>query len=165
MRCLSFIVDDGLFAADVTLVQKVVRKMAVTPVPPAPDEIIGISNLKGRVVTVLSLYELLGHKEKNGGQPITDIVNAVIFKSFSEGEDQIGLSIDKPGNLIDINDDQICQPSLATGAEESFCISGIAEVDSQLYRIINVDSIINKFKDAGELENKKYGGLENDAKD
>jgi len=150
MRCLSFFTDSEFFAVDVTLVQKVARKMTVTPVPSAPDAVIGIANIKGRVVTLLSLCELLGRKKKRDPKNVANVVDAVIFKSLSGGEDQIGLVIEKPGNLIVIDEETVCLPSLTTGAEESFCISGIAEVEGKLYRIINIDSIIKKYKQNGE---------------
>jgi purine-binding chemotaxis protein CheW len=120
--------------------------MTVTHVPCAPDAVIGITNLKGRVITIFNLSELLGRNGKCSEGTVTGTVNAVIFKYFSGGEDQIGLSMDKSGEIIELDDDIVCQPSLTTGAQESFCISGIAELDDKLYRIINIDSIINKFK-------------------
>jgi len=123
--------------------------MTVTPVPTAPDAVIGIANLKGRVVTFLDLSCLLGRVKKRTDES-ADIVDAVVFKSLSGGENQTGIVIDKPGNLIDIDDDAISLPSLTTDSEESFCISGIAEVDDKLYRIISIDSIIERYKHTGE---------------
>jgi len=164
MRCLSFFTGSEFYAVDVTLVQKVTRKMAVTPVPTAPDAVVGIANIKGRVVTLLSLCEMLGRKRKRYGESDSCAVDAVIFKPFHGGGDQIGLVIDKRGNLIDINDGAVSLPSLTTGAEESFCISGIAESDNRLYRIISIDSIIEKYKHTGEkiTDTMLNGGNEND---
>ena len=149
MRCLSFFADDEFYAVDVTLVQKVVRKMVVTPVPTAPGAVVGIANLKGRVVTLLDLGCLLGRVKKLTDIS-ADIVDAVVFKSLSGGANQTGLVIDKPGNLIDVDDDAISLPPLTTDSEECYCISGIAEVDDRLYRIISIDSIIERFKYTGE---------------
>jgi len=164
MRGLSFLVNQERFVVDVTLVYKVTRKMTVTPVPSAPDEIIGIANLKGRVVTVLSLYQLLGHKERRNKEYGSRSVKAVVFKTLFGSEDQLGLFIDKPGNLIEIDDNTIRPPSLPTGAEDSFCISGIAEANNKLYRIINIDSIINRYKLNGDktADIILNGGIEND---
>ena len=150
MRCLSFFTDNEFFAVDVTLVQKVARKMTVTPVPTAPDAVVGIANLKGRVVTLLSLSELLRRKKKRTEGSDAAAVDAVVFKSLSGGANQTGLVIDKPGNLIDIEDDAISLPPLTTDSEDSYCISGIAEVDDRLYRIISIDSIIERYKHTGE---------------
>ena len=151
MRGLSFTADGELFVVDITLVQKVARKMAVTLIHTAPDEVIGIANMKGSVITLLSLYVLLGRKERRGQERFAQVVNAVIFKSPSGSEDQMGLVIDEPGGLININEEAICPPSLATGAEESFCISGIADIGNKLYRIICIDSIIKKYKQSSEI--------------
>jgi len=152
MRGLSFIVDGEFFAVDVTLVQQVSRNMAVTPVPTAPDSVVGIANNKGRVITVLSLTALFGRgREKKSETHGTQSVYVVIFKSFAGGNDQMGLLIDRPDKLIDIDDDKILPSSLKSGAEEKLFLSGMAELGGQLYRIINIDSIINQFKNGGEI--------------
>ena len=163
MKALSFLVGGELFAVDANDVQKVVRKMMLTYVLAAPDEVIGIMNLKGKIITVFSLTRLLGNRETPAGVNTNDAINAVIFKSFSDNEDQIGLRIDKPGDLIEIDDDINCPPSLATSANESFCISGIAEMEDRLYRIISSDSIINKYKniDQETVGNMSNGGNNN----
>ena len=139
MNGLSLLVDGTLFAVDVTSVQKVVRNMAYTPVPAAQDAVVGIANLKGGIVTLLSLAELLGRCRSDYA------VHAVIFKSFANENGQMGLLIDSTGNLITINDDDIIPPYLTAEEEDHSFISGLAELDGRLYRIIDVDSIINRF--------------------
>jgi len=161
MRCLSFLVDEDYFAVDVTLVREFARKMTVTPVPSAPDAVIGITNMKGRVITLLNLCELLGRK---GRDSVDDTVNAILFKSLSGDEDQIGIKIDKPGELIDIDDQDTRKPSIEIEADESFCISGIAEIDHELYRIIDIYSIIEKYKSDGEktADSSLNGGIDDE---
>jgi len=153
MKYLSFLVNNEYYAVDVDLVQKVMRKITVTPVPTTPDEVIGITNLKGRVITVLNLCVLLGHRKKHDSKYGSDTIKAVVFKTLSGSEEQLGLLIDNPGNLVEIDDKTIRPPSLLTGAKESFCICGIAEIDNRLYRIIKIDSIINRYKQNGGIEN------------
>jgi len=164
MRYLSFLVDNDRFAVDVSLVREYARKMMVTPVPSAPDSVVGIANMKGRVITILSLYELLGRGESGDEQYIDDTINAIVFKPFSSGEDQMGLKIDKPLGLIDIDDDAIRHQSLMTETEESFCISGITEIGDCLYRIIDFNSIIEVYKDDGEqsADSDENGGTEDE---
>lgn len=154
MVSLSFTAGGGLFAADVTYVQKVSR-MAVTPVPAAPEEVAGIANMKGKVVTILSIDALLGGGEKrgkNGGAEIQGIrnVSAVIFKpfNFNENGGQMGLLMDKPGDLIDIDENKIIALPPAESedkAEKKICISGTAETGGKLYRIIDIGAIIERF--------------------
>ena len=144
MRGLSFIADGEFFSVDVTLVKKVVRNMAITPIPAVPGAVVGIANMKGRIVTVLSLAELLGRGRDAQAE------SAVIFKSFTNGNDQMGLLVDKPVGLIDIDENEILPLPRTAGEEEKFCISGMTEVEGRLYRIINIDSIISRFKNDDE---------------
>ena len=141
MRGLSFQADGELFTVDVTLVRKVVRNMAFTPIPASPRAVAVIANMKGRVVTVLSLAELLGRKSDAQAK------NVVIFKSFTNGNDQMGLMIDRVNDLIDIDENEILPLLKTADEEEHLCISGMVEADGLLYRIIDVDSIISRFKD------------------
>ena len=157
MRGLSFIADGEFFTVDVTLVQKVAGNMTITPVLTAPDAVAGIANIKGRVVTVLNLAALLGRgADYEKREKRVHTVNAVIFKPFTEENDQMGLLIDKPGNLIDIDQDRIMPLSSKAGAgadpdlPEETCLSGMAESGGELYRIVSVDSIINRFRHGSE---------------
>ena len=140
MNGLSLFADGELFAVDVMLVKKVVRNMAFTPVPAAPDAVAGIANLKGGIVTLLSLAELLGRPRG------TQAVHAVIFKSFTDDNGQMGLLVDNPGDLITIDDAEILPPHMTAEDEYRTIISGLAEVDGKLYRLLDIDSIIGMFK-------------------
>jgi chemotaxis signal transduction protein len=48
------------FAIDVQAVVEVALRGAVTRVPTAPDHIIGITSLRGRLITVVSMEQMLG---------------------------------------------------------------------------------------------------------
>ena len=161
MRGLSFTVGGEMYAVDVTLVQKVARKLAITPVPSAPAEILGVANLKGRVVTVLSLKKLLGLDTQSESE---HYANTIIFKSWTNSEDQMGIAVEKPGNLIDIDTDTIRTRPLTVGTEGSFCIAGVAEVGDGFYRIIDIETIRRKYIPGGDKNpgNSSYGGTESD---
>ena len=161
MRGLSFIVDGEQYAVDVTLVQKVARMLAITPVPTAPAEVLGIANLKGRVITVLSLSKLLGSEKPCEASLY---VNTIVFKPGSSHDDQMGLAVEKPGNLIDIDSDAIRSSPLNSNIEENFCISGVTEIDDTFYRIIDIRAILKKYvyKCDTNSVNSSFGGTENE---
>ena len=141
MNGLSLLMDNELFAVDVTLVEKVVRNMTVTSIPAAPAAVIGITNLKGGVVTLLSLAELLGRSRN------PNAAYAVILKSLSSGNDRMGLLIDSPGDLIRIDDNEILPPGRITEEYERSFISGLADSDGNLYRIIDIEAILNFYRE------------------
>lgn len=147
IRGLSFFVDDECFAVDVSQVAKVERKLAVTPVPAAPGGVEGIANLKGRVLTILSISALRGKKTDTGAWRGTWKTNAVIFKPFFGEGDQMGLVIDKAADLIEIDEDKIMPPPMAEDGISY--VAGVAETGGVFYRIIDMDSIIRRFTDEG----------------
>ncbi|MDR1664776.1 MAG: chemotaxis protein CheW [Clostridiales bacterium] len=142
MRGLSFFINDELYAADVTRVAKIVRHLSVTPVPAAREAVLGIANLKGKVVTVLDPRALLAAPGEavQRNNPVGS-VKAVVFKPFSENGDPIGLRIDRQGGLISVDDENILPPPVADGAG---IVAGVAELEGRLYRILDVNHIINR---------------------
>jgi len=149
MKGLSVLSGGEWFVVDVTLVQKVIHNMAFTPIPAAPAAVVGIANMKGGIITLLSLSELLGY----GRNPLA--VSAVIFKSVTKGNDQMGLLIEKPEDLIVINEDEIIMLEIPF-------ISGLVKSKEKLYRIIDVDAIINRYKESSDTI--AQGGDENEEK-
>jgi len=133
MKALSLLAEGELFAVDVTIVQKVIRNIPYTLVPSLPHAVAGIASMKSGIVTMISLAELLGRQRSDKA------VHAIVFKFLADSNDQMGLLIDMPGELIDIDDNEIHPPVLTAGEEEKNCVSGMAEADGKLYRKINVE--------------------------
>jgi len=146
VEALSFIIDGEFFAIDVSLVQTVVRKLPVTPVPTAPGEIVGIANFKGRVITVLCLNSFLESTDYRSEGEAPKAVSTVIFKPMSGDDDQLGLVIDKAGDLINVHDDDAMPYVHPSQSEGYSCISSIAEIEGALYRIVDLYQITEKYK-------------------
>ena len=130
MEYLSMVANGELFAVDATLVERVVRNISYTPIPAAPGAVAGIANMKGGIVTLLCFSKLLGYSRSE------QAVHAVIFKPLTNGNDQMGLLIDKPGELISIDDSDINRSRHEGNADATSLISGLAEKNNNLYRII-----------------------------
>jgi len=55
----TFCLGDAAYALDTALVEEVVRPRRITRVPHAPGYVLGIMNLRGKIVTVLDLGQIL----------------------------------------------------------------------------------------------------------
>jgi len=67
LQCLLFDDVDQRFALEVSYVEEIILPRQIIPVPLSPRFVEGIINLRGRVITVLSLRELLelkGERER-----------------------------------------------------------------------------------------------------
>lgn len=57
---IAFRVATATFGIAVTLVREIVRSAHITPVPRAPEAVIGITSFRGRIVTIIDLGRRLG---------------------------------------------------------------------------------------------------------
>lgn len=57
IQLVVFILDEQQYALHLTAVERVVRAVYVTPLPKAPDIILGIVNLGGRIVPVVNVRQ------------------------------------------------------------------------------------------------------------
>lgn len=104
---LTMEVGGQLFGIPVLLVQDVLRPMRMTRTPLAPPVIEGLINLRGRIVTVLSVRKRLGLEPMPEG--------AKHMLAVVRHEDELySLIIDKVGEVITLPLGQIepCPPTL-----------------------------------------------------
>ena len=69
----GFKIENADFAIPVMEVQEVIKPIFVTPIPKAQDYIRGLINLRGQIVTCISLRKLFG-KEEDFTRPYMNII-------------------------------------------------------------------------------------------
>lgn len=72
----TFRLDGRLFGVDILDVKEVTAETAFTPVAHAPDEVLGLVNIRGHIYLALDLRRLLGLP----GAAVTDESRLVLFK-------------------------------------------------------------------------------------
>ena len=58
-KILTFYLNNNVFGVDITLVKEINRNVEFTPVPQASEHIAGLFNMRGQIVTLLNLSEIL----------------------------------------------------------------------------------------------------------
>jgi purine-binding chemotaxis protein CheW len=89
-------IANQLFGIDITQVEDVFALQRVTPVPLAPPTVVGILNLRGRVVTALCLKRVLNV----GSSPAGKRPMAV---GMARGSELFGLIVDTVGDVIAVD--------------------------------------------------------------
>lgn len=59
---ITFSIEDELFALPSSLVKRIIQAVFITPIPNAPEEIMGMINIEGNVISVINIKKLLGFK-------------------------------------------------------------------------------------------------------
>jgi purine-binding chemotaxis protein CheW len=90
----TFYVRNSLYALEAAVVQEVVRLGALTPVHYAPPEVVGVINLRGRIVTVLDIGLKLGLAAIAPGK------DARVF-IIDQRDESIGLLTDRVSEVVE----------------------------------------------------------------
>lgn len=130
----GFRIGKGHYAIPVLSVQEVVKPQAVTPIPLAQKHIKGLINLRGQIVTAVSIRQLFNLEEKLDSPHMN-----VIVKSK---EGLFSFVVDEILDVIDIQDSSLAPPpETISGAVKQF-LKSVYKNEKDLVLLIDVEKII-----------------------
>ncbi|WDP83925.1 MAG: purine-binding chemotaxis protein CheW [Desulfobacter sp.] len=131
----TFRVGGALFGINLLKIQEINKHLEVTKVPQAQDNIKGILNLRGRIVTIIDLGRKLALEPvKTSSENRNVIVN-------SQNE-YIGLRVDSIEGVISAGQTEIePAPANVNGVKGQF-LEGVLKTDTQLIGILDIDKIL-----------------------
>jgi purine-binding chemotaxis protein CheW len=131
----TFFVRDALCALDAAGVQEVIRLGPVTPVHYASQEVIGIVNLRGKIVTIVDLGLRLGFSKTVAGS------DSRIFIVEDRGE-FIGLLVDRVDEVVEVEKD-LWQPLPANvNGEQSRFFKGVCRAGGRVITLLDAAQIL-----------------------
>ncbi len=146
IKVLTFYLYGNLLGIDVTLVKEINRNVCYTAVPGSRKHIAGLLNMRGQVVTLFDLAELLTLKKEN---PQNSSIRTCIILKTPRDPDQVGILIDRPGDVIDIDSEECEPPPANVGGVENEFISSIVKLEGELLILIDPQKV---FSDRGIFE-------------
>jgi len=136
-KVLSFYINDSFFGINITLVREINRNVEYTPVPDAKPYIVGLFNMRGQVVTLFNIAELMGLQE---GEELSRNT-CIILKAPANDPNQIGFLIDKPGDVIDLDKEEWELPPANVVGLEGEYINRVVKLKDKLLIIIEPGQI------------------------
>ncbi len=137
LQICSFQLAEALFGLDTMLVQEIIKVPEITKVYQAPTEIIGIINLRGKIVTIIDLAIKLD-------LPTTvETKNRRIIIVESDNE-PFGLMVDYINDVIEIDGDELDAAPANVRISQGRFISGVFRNEDQLLAVLNLEEIINQ---------------------
>ncbi|MEA3240016.1 MAG: chemotaxis protein CheW [Pseudomonadota bacterium] len=130
-----FVIDELLCGIDIKWVQEINRNLELTQVPLSPDYVLGIMNLRGRIVTVINLGKKLGLTPcKMGGKSRVIIVD--------RDDEYIGLLVDGIKDVVTIAVSQITPPPANIDLKKGTFFSGACKLEGALISIMDVEAVL-----------------------
>lgn len=133
----GFKVGAGFYAISVLNVQEVIRPQLLTKVPMAPEYIQGLINLRGQIVTAISLKSLFGLVTAN--EKFEDYMNIIV----RSGDSLYSLVVDEILDVIDVDEKTFETTPDTIDEKVRALISGVYKLDTTLLMLLDLDKTLN----------------------
>jgi purine-binding chemotaxis protein CheW len=132
----TFYLREALFALDTGQVEEVVRLRRTTRVAGAPESVLGIMNLRGKIITVLDLAAIL----QLGKTTPSEESRLYIVR---DGDGLAGLLVDCAADVIELDHAGLEPPPASIGATEGRFFRGIARASGHLVAVLDLDAVLS----------------------
>jgi len=137
IQWVTYHLGDEHYGIAVMQVQEVLRVTEITPVPGAPDFVLGIINLRGNVVTVLDTRNRFGMSSKE----VDDASRIIIIEA---GEQVVGLLVDSVAEVVYLRASEIESAPNVGNEDSSRYIQGVHSSDGNLLIMIDVNKLLTE---------------------
>jgi purine-binding chemotaxis protein CheW len=129
-------IGDQLFGLPIARVQDVFMPVRMTRVRLAAEEIAGVLNLRGRIVTAVDMRHRLGLPKRKDDRPPMAV--GIEFKGES-----YGLLIDTVGEVLKLDDNAREANPVNLDARLARVSAGVQRLEGQLLVILDVDRVLD----------------------
>ncbi|MGV1098866.1 chemotaxis protein CheW [Thiovibrio sp. JS02] len=131
-----FLLDETHCGIDISRVQEINDDLTITPVPLAPDYVLGIMNLRGRIVTVIDLSRKLGFRKAEIGR-----TGRIIIVRWQN--EYAGMLVEKVTEILAIDSGEIAEPpSNIRGLQGSFFRGVVKKNGKELLAVLDLEAIL-----------------------
>lgn len=124
------------FGVPLSRVQHVFVPDRISPVPLAAPEVMGLLNLRGRIVTALDLRTRLGLSLRVPGEPMVALC-------VEKGGEMFGLIADEAGEAMRTTQSGLDPAPANLDARWARLCAGVCRLDSGLLTVLDVDGVLD----------------------
>jgi purine-binding chemotaxis protein CheW len=132
---VTAMIGGQLFGLPISRVQDVFMPDRLTRVPLASDDVAGVLNLRGRIVTAIDMRARLGLPKHDNGRPPMAVGVDMRGESYGLLIDNIGEVLKLPNDSREVNPVNL-DPRMAKMA------GGVHRLDGQLMVVLDVDRVL-----------------------
>lgn len=133
-RAVAFRLGGELHGCDIRLVEEVVTRRAVHPLPDVPAHLLGVLLLRGEMVPVLDVAPALGLTLRAGTPSILVI---------GMGDARLGVAAEAVHEVLDVPADAL-RPAPHTGGDRDAYVLGVARLEIGLVNLIDLAEILRE---------------------
>lgn len=134
---LGFGLKGQKYAVALPSVREVIRCGDVTPVPGAPDDVLGIVNLRGQIVPVLDGRRRFGLE----GTVDAEHEDAQRVIVFDDAGTVVGMRIDTIGDMLELDANEVSPPPPGRATRRDDPVSGVITRDDGFIALVDVQRL------------------------
>ena len=130
-----FAFHESLFAVDAMRVQEIIRVGPITPVHHAPAHVLGVINLRGRIVTVLDPACRMGLEPQE--------LNSHSRILIAEGQDeQVGLLVSQIHDMLRTERESLAAPPSNLKQSLGAFLSGVVQFRDHMVSVLDLQPLL-----------------------
>lgn len=145
LQWVTFQLADETYGIDVMVVKEVLKFQDIAPVPGAADDVMGIINIRGTVISVINTRRRFGLPE----QKPDGSTRIVILEIAGH---VIGIVVDSVAEVVYLKQSQIEAPPQVNKDDSARYIRGVCHRDGQLLILVEFDKLLTA-EELAELAN------------
>lgn len=135
-QVVCFKIGKEEYGIDILLVQEILKLPAITKLPKSVDYIMGVIDLRGKVIPIIDLSKKFKVDSGNHAAPTRAIVVHISGK-------QVGLAIDSVSQVVKINTADIEPPPPVVKGISGRYIVGIAKLERGFVVVLDINQIFS----------------------
>ena len=130
-------IGDEQYGLPISVVDNIIRMSRITRVPKAPTHYLGVINLRGEVVPVMSIRKKMGLKDDE----ITKDSRIIIIKI---GHDSIGIMVDSVKEVVNIDVNTVEKVGFENRDDSTF-VQGIGKQENgALISLLDLNAVLSE---------------------
>lgn len=141
IELLTFQLATEEFAFRISEVEEILTPQQITMVPKAPDYVLGITSVRGKVMPVLDLKKRLSIKDNGGSRRVESTTGKVRKKilTLKGPKGLIGIMIDRINGVIRINESDIAEPPAHLSESDLMFVGGVVLYNGRFISVIRLE--------------------------
>jgi len=136
-QVVIFSVAEESYGVDIGMVSEIIRLQEITKVPRTPTFVVGVINLRGKIIPVVSLRTIFhlpaAEQTRESRIVVVDI-----------GGQQTGVMVDAVTEVLRIAADAVEPPSSVIAGADSDYLLGIAKVGDKMITLLNLEKVLSR---------------------
>jgi purine-binding chemotaxis protein CheW len=138
-KYLTFTLGNEEYGVPVLKVREIIKVMDITQVPQVPVHVLGVINLRGKVIPVIDLRRKFGLPSLEHTDRTCIIVADVDLASATV---MMGIVVDSVSDVLSVTDGEIDETPDFGGQNTSDCLLGLAKVKGTVKILLDLDRVL-----------------------